>query len=340
MENIDINAERVILRYRRLWEDYFPTSHHSSTPVSLTACLTEATILWNAAGGAILTGNNEKDSLLYVAAVRNAAINRGTMIAVNDNPVIARSFSRGRLEIMKELESDVLVPGITAKSAVSLPIISGSTIKGVFLLWSDEPAGFKEPGLSALPLFAHYVAVLLEVDEFSERLGENLQYDPLTGLVNRKRFDRVLADETARATRYAVNLSLVVLDIDDFSDYNSRCGHMMGNLALSDISSLFAKEAREVDTVARIGPDEFAVILPETTGIGAIRFADRLRTEVAQYPFPVSEGKSTPNLTICAGVANIRGTGLDDKILLMRALEALDAAKAQGPGNIEFWKER
>jgi diguanylate cyclase (GGDEF)-like protein len=181
--------------------------------------------------------------------------------------------------------------------------------------------------------------MLLEVDDLSERLGENMLLDPLTGLHNRKQFDKRLRDEVMRASRYSINLSLVVFDIDNLEAYNDSCGHMMGNLALSDIASVLGKSAREVDFIARIGGDEFGVILPETTRLGAIRFADRIRSQVAAYPFPVPEDETSTNLTICAGVSNYPSTSGDELRLLACAYDALSQAKQVGPDNIKLYGE-
>jgi diguanylate cyclase (GGDEF)-like protein len=338
MENRVVRVERVIARYRRLWDDYFPTSQHSSTPVKLTACLTEATTLWNATGGVIMTRFQGNE--LEIAAVRGADLARDTKVEIQPGTIIMRCYSRGKLELADDLTGQELLPSVSVASAVCLPIVSGAAVRGVLVLWSDEKDQFKEPDLSALPLFAHYTSVLFEVDELSERLGENLSVDPLTGLLNRRQFDRKLRDEVMRASRYSINLSLVVFDVDSLEEYNNACGHMLGNLALSDIASVFKKGAREVDYVARIGADEFAVILPETTRLGALRLADRLRGEVATYPFPVSDDQTSASLTVCAGVANFPSSASDEHMLLSNAYEALELAKSMGPDNIKLWGEK
>ncbi len=339
MDNPVAKTERVLSRYRRLWDDYFPTSQHSSTPVKLTACLTESAALWGATGGVIMlevAGSN----ILEVSAVRGAALSRDTRIAPAPGSIIWECYSRGKQEMFEsDGEDREILPGVLAGSAVCLPVLSGASVKGVYLLWSDESAHFGGLDLTGLALFAYYVAVLLEVDSLGERLGENLVIDPLTGLHNRRQFERRLRDEVLRASRYSINLSLVVFDVDHLEEYNSLCGYMLGNLALSDIATVFKKGAREVDVVARIGADEFGIILPETTRIGALRFADRLRSEVAAYPFPVSGQDESGSLTVCAGIANFPSSASDEVTLLANAYEALEQAQGQGPDNIKLFGE-
>lgn len=332
-------TERVISRYRRLWDDYFPTSQHSSTPVKLTACLTEAAALWDADGGAIML-DSAGGAVMEVAAVRGAGLPNDTRVTPPPGSFIQECFSRGKLETVESLpEGTEILPGIPARSAVCLPVLSGASVKGVFLLYSRAADHFLQPDLATLALFASYAAVLLEVDELGERLGEHLVIDPLTGLHNRREFDRRLRDETLRAGRYSINLSLVIFDVDDLESYNNSCGYMLGNLALSDIAGILKKGVREVDFAARVGSDEFAIILPETTRIGALRFADRMRAQVASYPFPGAGDREGASLTVSAGIANFPNPSTDDLVLLENAYAALELARKEGPDNIKLWGE-
>jgi diguanylate cyclase (GGDEF)-like protein len=339
MEDRHVWTERVVDRYRRLWDDYFPTSQHSSTPVKLTACLTEATTLWEANGGAIMTGTRTGIAL-ELAVIKGAGNVRNMIVPIETDSLLSQVYSRGKLELLNQDQADLeIIPGILAKSAACLPILSGTAVSGILMLWSDKQNHFKEIDLNYLSLFADYLAVLLEVDELSERLGENMLLDPLTVLHNRKQFDKRLREEVVRASRYSINLSLVVFDIDDLESYNNNCGHMLGNLALSDIASVLKKGVREVDFVARIGGDEFGILLPETTRLGALRFADRMRGEIASYPFPLPDQQTSTKLTVCAGVANFPSTAGDDLRLLACAYEALSLAKQEGPDHIRLWGE-
>ncbi|MHB8894763.1 MAG: GGDEF domain-containing protein [Candidatus Geothermincolia bacterium] len=329
-----------LTRYRRLLEDYFPSSRSSSTAVKMAACLTEATTIWHAAGGVILTGSQNAGTL-DIAAQRGLDMPLETALKIDPGSPIGRSFTRDKHEVI-ELSGEMceILPGVNAASAACLAIKPGNTSRGVLLLWSETPAAFSREDISALSLFAYYIAMLLEVDELGDRLGENLVTDPLTGLQNRRQFDQRLRHELLRASRYALNLTLCVFDIDNLAGYNNACGQMLGSLALSDIASILLKGTREVDFVARIGGDEFAAILPETNRLGAVRVAERLRAEVAAYPFPVAEDGASANLTISIGIANfpnVKGTSQD---LLQKAHRALDLAKAEGPDTVKLWDEK
>ena len=329
----------VINRYRRLVEDYFPTSRTASTSVKLAACLTEATTLWRAQGGMILTGVTGGGSLAMTAQ-RGFEMSRDMTIPIEPLSALGRCFTRGRNETADEAGAAELLPGLSPACAALLAIKTGSSVKGMLLLWSGSPGAFKNEDLPAMSLFAHYIAMLLEVDELSERLCENLITDPLTGLHNRRQFDHRLRQEMLRANRYTLNLSLVVFDIDNLEAYNTACGQMLGNLALSDIASIMLKGTREVDFVARIGGDEFAALLPETNRLGALRVADRLRSEVASYPFPMPEDGASASLTLSAGIANFPSSRGTEAELLARAHRALDLAKKEGPDTIKLWDDK
>ena len=327
----------VIGRYRRLLEDYFPTSRSSSTAVKLTACLTEVTTIWRATGGAILT--SVTGATLSIAAQRGLDLPRDSAIKLDPASPLLISISRGKHEIFNDFPGELL-PGVNAPSAVVVSIKASATVRGALVLWSDEAEAFSKDDLGALALFAYYLAMLIEVDEMGERLGENLVTDPLTGLHNRKQFEYRLSQELLRAKRYTLNLSLVVVDVDDFSKYNAACGQMLGNLALSDIASILIKGTREVDFVARIGGDDFALVLPETNRLGALRVAERLRSDVAGYPFPVPEDVDAINLTVSAGISNFPSAAGADCDLLATAHIALQGARKEGSDTIKLWDEK
>lgn len=324
-------------RYRRLLEDYFPTSRSSSTAVKLAACLTEATSLWRAKGGIILVGQQGSQALL-VAAQRGLDLPNHASIKVDPTSMVGRCFTRDKHDVFElSGESCEILPGVEAASAACLAIKPGASSRGILVVWSDTPGVFGREDISPLSLFAYYVAMLLEVDDLGDRLGENLVTDPLTGLQNRRQFDHRLHQEVLRAERYALNVSLCVLDVDNLAAYNEACGQMLGNLALSDIAAILIKGTREVDFVARIGGDEFAAILPETNRLGALRVAERLRAEVASYPFPVAEDGESGSLTVSVGISNYPSVKGESQEVLEKAFRALELAKGGGPDSIKLW---
>lgn len=324
--------------YLRLLHDFFPSSTKASTTVKLAACLTEATGIWRASGGAVLTGA-PGGRTLAVAAYTGVELS-GAPVLTEGPSLPARCYGRERPEVIDDLSggSVELIGGLTASSAICIPIRSGHTL-GALLLWSDEKGYFEEADIAPLTMFGYYVAALLEMDELSTRLEEALVIDPLTGLHNRLQFDHRISVEVKRAQRYSLNVALVVFDIDNLDGYNEACGHMLGNLALSDVASIFNSGAREVDFLARVGGDEFALILPETGRLGAMRLAERLRSEVSSYPFPVPDNNGDVGVTVSAGVASFPNCGENVQDLVARAYTALEEAKKEGFNRVRLWEE-
>ncbi len=151
--------------------------------------------------------------------------------------------------------------------------------------------------------------------------------DPLTGLANRRRFERVIEIEMRRARRSRTHLSLLLVDIDRFKAINDRFGHTTGDKVLRAVAERLLEAVRRPgDLAARVGGDEFAVLLPETAAAGAEVVAEAARSRVEAYPFPERGGT-----TITIGIATFAGHGAatpDD--LVAAADRALYAAKEDG----------
>jgi diguanylate cyclase (GGDEF)-like protein/putative nucleotidyltransferase with HDIG domain len=149
--------------------------------------------------------------------------------------------------------------------------------------------------------------------------------DVLTGLPNRREFDTKLRQEFARATRVGVEFGLVRLDIDGFQPFNDSAGHHAGDLLLEQVAQVMRQEIRESDTLARMGGDEFGVLIPEAAQVDAYLLAERLRKAVRQ----ALEGSAHP-LTMSAGVAVQGRHGNTPQELNSAAEQALLAAKRLG----------
>jgi diguanylate cyclase (GGDEF)-like protein len=149
--------------------------------------------------------------------------------------------------------------------------------------------------------------------------------DALTGLPNRRTFQVRMEEELARAQRDRGELSLLVADLDDFKALNDRHGHLGGDMALERAAGTISRSVRAYDTAARLGGEEFAIILPGATKWQARAVAERIRAHV-QHAFA---GTSIP-LTVSLGVATFPGDGKSTEELLGAADRAMYVAKARG----------
>jgi diguanylate cyclase (GGDEF)-like protein len=150
--------------------------------------------------------------------------------------------------------------------------------------------------------------------------------DGLTGLHNRRYFHETLARECARAHRYARRLSLMVFDIDDFKDVNDQIGHLAGDAVLAEAAARVREVVRSADIPCRVGGDEFAVVLPESSIEQADQLFVRIQNAISGRPIG-----QAGRLKVSAGVAELHAE--DDSISFFeRADEALYRAKEAGKG--------
>jgi len=167
----------------------------------------------------------------------------------------------------------------------------------------------------------------------TEQMSHLALTDPLTGLSNRRHLIQQLDREFTRAKRYQRPLSLVYLDLDGFKSMNDRFGHIFGDEILAGVALQMRSVLRSADMLARIGGDEFAVLLPETDLRGGLRVAEKLRKSLTAYSRRL--GPALPTLTFCAGVAQLQEDDQSIDGLLGRADKAQYRAKDSGKDSIE-----
>lgn len=183
----------------------------------------------------------------------------------------------------------------------------------------------------ALPLSANPLPFLTRLQETLRDLVFLSEHDPLTKLYNRGAFERILAAELTRASRAGQALALVLLDLDDFKSVNDSHGHPCGDRVIETVGALLLAEKRTYDYAARIGGEEFALILPSVGLVRAEMFIERILAAIRSLRI-VCDGVATPlRLTISAGLACTKGkmATTRDKLYAL-ADAALYAAKAAG----------
>lgn len=162
--------------------------------------------------------------------------------------------------------------------------------------------------------------------------------DPLTGIYNRRYLERRLADEIARATRYGMPLSVLLIDIDHFKRVNDIYGHQVGDLVLEGMAQLVATTLRTTDIVARYGGEEIMVIAPSTPVKTAASLAERLRKIVENASFEVPAELdcdiSALGVTVSIGVACFGRHAEDMPELIQNADKAMYRAKKEGRNRV------
>ncbi len=165
-------------------------------------------------------------------------------------------------------------------------------------------------------------------------LHDHAVRDGLTGLYNRRHATAVLAEEFGRSQRVAgANLVLAIIDIDWFKQINDRIGHLAGDAVLSQLAQVLSDALRSGDTLARIGGEEFALIMPDTSLIEAHQACDRLRQMVAGHEFRIESGERI-DVTVSIGLAEAAGEMDDYRKLLGEADRHLYDAKTGGRNSV------
>lgn len=175
---------------------------------------------------------------------------------------------------------------------------------------------------------------ITERKEWEDKLAHQANVDELTGLLNRRALVQLISREMARLNRTAKGSALMMIDFDHFKAINDHHGHDAGDEVLRHFAELAVTCLREIDSLGRLGGEEFAVLLPETDLEGARVLAERLRTTIEQSPTQVG-GVSIP-LTLSIGITELSASDRKVTDLLRRVDRALYAAKHLGRNRVEL----
>ncbi len=200
------------------------------------------------------------------------------------------------------------------------------------LVLYPRAGGFRPDAIEIGEWLAAQAGIALENARLHHVARQQAVTDPLTQLANRRRFIETLTSELHRTERFGSPLALILADLDNFKRINDRFGHHVGDEVLRVTARVLMETLREVDLPARIGGEEFAILLPETELTGAERLAERLRSGVAGLDVTTAEGRRV-KVTASFGVAEHR-KGWSDADLLRAADGALYAAKLGGKNRV------
>jgi len=216
------------------------------------------------------------------------------------------------------------------RSLVAVPLVMGGDVIGMLTAQSYEPAEYGEDDLNLLEMLGATAAIAIKNAQLLAEVEHMAKTDSLTGMLNRRAFDEKLVYEISRSNRYNYCLSLLIIDVDDFKQFNDKFGHSLGDEHLKSISSLILQSVRQPDMVARIGGEEFAVILPHTTKQGSVKLAERIRKAV-ENEFIQGE---YPGSTVSIGTATYPDDATTIKELYIAADDAMFAAKEVGKNRV------
>ena len=266
--------------------------------------------------------------------------------------IVGRAIRTGEPQLVPDVRADEdyvqVDPAVVSEYAV--PIRLGPRVVGVLNLESTALDAFTSDNQTVFRTFAdqlagavHMAAMNQELEEANarlrranRRLSRLSSRDALTGIANRRRFDRALALEWRRAGRAETPLSLLMADIDFFKAYNDLHGHQQGDECLRLVAEALAGSLhRAGEMVARYGGEEFAVLLPATDAAQALQVAEMLRARVEGLCIPHGGSSAAACITLSLGASTgLPRAGLRPRSLVERADRALYQAKRDGRNRV------
>jgi len=216
------------------------------------------------------------------------------------------------------------------RSVVFIPLIVNNEVIGSLVVASRRPNAYSSKDVKLLGELASLIAMPIENSRLYARAEQMARNDGLTGLLNRRAMDELVASEVKRHSRYGGVFSLIILDLDSFKAYNDNFGHPAGDEILKRVGNIIKFSIRNTDQAFRYGGDEFAILLPQTDSADAARAAERLRNNIAT----VSDPGFIP-ITASMGIASWPTDGIGTAEVITAADTALLQAKRDG-GNHSY----
>ncbi len=232
-----------------------------------------------------------------------------------------------------EEENEVESVGEMPQSWLGAPLLIGNEAIGVMTIQDfKNQNAYDEHDLEMMTAIASQAAVAIQNAHLFDKVNRLASLDELTGLYNRRHFLELAQVEFNRVERYRRPLSIIVLDIDKFKDFNDNYGHAIGDRILQIVTKLCLQTLRNTDIMGRYGGEEFVILLPETNMEVAGTVAERLRKSVAETIIPTE----TSNLraTVSIGIAEKNELTPTLETLIARADQAMYIAKHQGRNQV------
>jgi len=241
--------------------------------------------------------------------------------------------AREAIEQRKWVWRQIEPPAGKPAREVFVPLFTGGHPLAVLQIRCDLPRGLPEREMELVRALCAEAAMAIENARLRAETRRAAGTDYLTGLYNRREFERRIEGEIRRIARHGGEVALVLLDADDFKRCNDSFGHQAGDRVLQALADRIGAVIRTEDTAARYGGDEFAIILPQTDLAGGRAVGEKLQRELQQLAFDWGDDW---RLTVSIGIA-ASGEELSANLLLRKADRALYQAKGAGKNQICVW---
>jgi len=234
--------------------------------------------------------------------------------------------------LLTEVMKTVFYEKFKMNNTLALPIYLKGKVMGILGIGNAEEILYKQEDIELLDLFSKQIAIAIENDLLMQRVEKLEIKDTLTGLYNGVFIRNRLEEEIKRAIIYRRPCAYLVFDVDNFQKFYQNFGLLQAETILRKIASLIKDSFTEVDRVARVGDNEFAIVLPERNKRQAKEIAEEIRKKI-DFAFS-KEGDVNRRLTVSGGVSENPLDGVNAEELITKAKELLNLAKRQGKNRI------
>ncbi|MDD5688297.1 MAG: sensor domain-containing diguanylate cyclase [Elusimicrobia bacterium] len=285
----------------------------------------------------------EENSTLKCIATNGAValkgINKFTFVPEQDKMIERTIRLKTPITIQNTGENQLIDKEITEnlklKQFILLPLAVQDKILGLIIIGNDkDKITFTSKDIAISTAISNQAAVALQNAQLYLKIQELSIIDELTQVYNHRFFQQRITEETELAKRYNSILSLAIIDIDHFKNYNDKNGHLAGNDCIKQVAKIISQSLRRTDIVSRYGGDEFALILPATDKYGAIKILEKIKTDVEKYPFEFRHNQPNGKLTISVGASIYPQDAKESMELINIADKSLYRAKKLGRNRV------
>jgi diguanylate cyclase (GGDEF)-like protein len=267
--------------------------------------------------------------------VRNLKV---SLLDKNDNPLSLAVLEGMPLHLsgstIAKYQNSPVIKMLDSPELLLIPLKAKDRVNGIIVadnFITHNP--INKDDIRMLTMLANQAGLAIENSQLFELTVERAHSDYLTNLWNHGYFQFLLQSEIEKAKATKSQLTLVMIDIDDFKIYNDTLGHQAGDKILKNLAGLLRNQSRKMDLVCRYGGEEFTIILPHTDKKEAFLIAERIRSEVQKYPFLNEEVFPNKQLTVSLGIATFPQDGPTPADLITTSDRSLYQAKKLGKNN-------
>jgi diguanylate cyclase (GGDEF)-like protein/PAS domain S-box-containing protein len=289
----------------------------------------EVAVLLGVEMGVVLRYISDEEAIVLGSWTTDPSMRMPSPIKLDGTTATSLVASTGRTSRIEHYQSDAVIDS-NATAGVAAPITIAGKLWGVVAVGVMNDVSLPPHAEQRLERFAALAGTAIGNAEARDALARLAATDELSGLANYRTFRDRLSMEGERAKRHGRPLSLVLLDVDSFKAINDEHGHGVGDSVLIEFACRLTAQVRDSDLVARVGGEEFALLLPETDAAGALATAERVREAVEQGPFAI-----VGRVTVSVGVCSLEESGGSADSLVLLADTALYWAKNSGR-NVTF----